>query len=150
MQPSFDPAEATDASGARFRALLPRVVARAVGDEALAQEALRIGGFLLDESTVVMRLNPETDFLEFFCDIGMPLPDLEAREQTLRAAMEMNLCRSHPDVTFGLHPESGRLVATMAMPMSLMTDDEGCLAALMRLTQVARLRREDGTFQVSL
>lgn len=136
------------ASAQRFNALLPQVVAQVVGEGEPAREALRTGGFLLGESTVVMRLNPDTDFLEFFCDIGLPLP--QAREATLRAAMEMNLCRTHPGVTFGLHPESGRLVATTAMHMLLVVDDEVCLHALQLLTQVSRQRREDGSFQVSL
>lgn len=144
------PDEPVDASSERFHALLPRVVARVVGDAQAAREAVRTGGFILDESTVVLRLNPHTDCLEMFCDVGLPLPGADAREQTLRAAMEMNLCRTHPDVTFGLHPESGRLVATMATPMSLLTDDEACLETLVRLARVARQRREDGTFAVSL
>ncbi|MFD0668177.1 type III secretion system chaperone [Ramlibacter sp. MAHUQ-53] len=132
----------------RFNLLLPRVVAQVVGEGEPAREALRTGGFLVGESTVVMRLNPETDSLEFFCDIGLPLP--WARESTLRAAMEMNLCRTHPGVTFGLHPESGRLVATTAMHMLLVADDEVCLNALALLTGVARQRREDGTFRVTV
>lgn len=135
-------------SAQRFDALQSRVVARVVGAGEPAQQALRTGGFLLGEDTVVMRLNPDTDFIEFFCDIGQPLP--EGREATLRAAMEMNLCRTHPGVTFGLHPESGRLVATTAMHMLLVPDDEACLQALQLLTGVARQRREDGSFQVTL
>lgn len=136
------------ASTARFNALLPRVVAQVLGEGAQAREALRTGGFLVGESTVVMRLNPDTDALEFFCDIGLPLP--HAWPDTVRAAMEMNLCRTHPGVTFGLHPESGRLVATTAMHMLLVVDDEVCLNALNLLTGVARQRREDGTFQVAI
>ncbi len=137
-------------SAQRFNALLPRVVAQVVGEGEPARQALRTGGFLLGESTVVMRLNPDTDFLEFFCDIGLPLPEPQAREATLRAAMEMNLCRTYPDVTFGLHPGSGRLVATTAMHMLLVADDEVCLHALHLLTAVSRQCREDGSFQVSL
>lgn len=133
-------------SADRFNAMLPRVVAQVVeGDEA-AQEAMQTGGFLLNESTVVMRLNPDNDYLEFFCDIG--LPDPHHIEANFRTALELNLCRTYPDVTFGVHPESGRLVATTATHMLLVADDEVCLQALDLLTGLVRQLRANRTFML--
>lgn len=133
-------------SAERFDVLLPRVVAQVLGDGPAAQEALQSGGFVLDESTVVMRLNADTDNLEFFCDIG--LPDPHHAPDAFRTALELNLCRTYPSVTFGLHPESGRLVATTAMHMLLVVDDETCLHTLDLLTRVARELRAKRTFML--
>ena len=87
-----------------------------------------------------MRLNPDNDYLEFFCDIG--LPDPHHLEPNFRTALELNLCRTYPGVSFGVHPESGRLVATTALDSAQVDHDEVCLATLELLTgQVGRLRR---------
>lgn len=130
----------------KFDALFPRVVQRVLGDSPEADEALRTGGFVINESVVVMRLNPEHDSLEFFCDIGQPLP--HALLDTYRVALELNLCRTYPNITFGLHPESGRLVATCAMHMLLVADDEICLQTLDALTDLARTLRDNRIFDV--
>lgn len=146
----FPPPEDTDAvnpgSQQKFDALMPRVVQRVLGDGPDADEALRTGGFVINEAVVVMRLNPDHDSLEFFCDIGQPLP--HALLDTYRVALELNLCRAYPNVTFGLHPESGRLVATCAMHMLLVADDEICLQTLNTLTELASTLREQRVFQV--
>ena len=84
-------------------------------------------------STVVLRLNPHTDCLEMFCDVG--LPEVHAREAAYRAALEINLCRSYPGITLGVHPESGRMVATVAIHSLLVADDEVCLNTLDLLTR---------------
>ncbi len=141
-----DPATAVGTE--RFDSLFPRVVQRVVGEGDAADQALQSGGFVLNESVVVMRLNEETDTLEFFCDIGQPLPHL--LESTYRTALELNLCRAYPGVSFGVHPESGRLVATMAMHMLLVADDEVCLNALEMLTGLARQLREERVFVVEV
>lgn len=141
--PHEDPSEG---SADRFNVLLPRVVAQVVGEGEAAQEALETGGFLLNESTVVMRLNPENDYLEFFCDIG--LPDPHHLEANFRTALELNLCRTYPGVTFGVHPESGRLVATTATHMLLVADDEVCLQALDLLTGLVQQLRTNRTFML--
>lgn len=130
----------------RFNTLLPRVVAQVVGEGEAAQEALQTGGFVLNESTVVMRLNPDNDYLEFFCDIG--LPDPHHLEANFRTALELNLCRTYPGVTFGVHPESGRLVATTATHMLLVVDDEVCLQTLDLLSGLARELRARCTFML--
>jgi hypothetical protein len=141
--PDDDPAQG---SADRFNALLPRVVAQVVGEGEAAQEALETGGFVLNESTVVMRLNPDNDYLEFFCDIG--LPDPHHLEPNFRTALELNLCRTYPGVTFGVHPESGRLVATTATHMLLVADDEVCLQALDLLTGLVGQLRANRTFML--
>lgn len=135
-------AEATE----RFNRLMPRIVRRVLGEGEQAQQALQTGGFLLDEAVIVMRLNPDTSMLEFFCDIGQP--QAHTHEANFRTALQMNLCRTHPGVTFGLHPESGRLVATSAMHMMLFADDEVCFNALQMLAGLARQLRTDRTFLV--
>jgi hypothetical protein len=135
-------AEAAD----RFNRLMPRVVRRVLGDGEQAQQALQTGGFVLEDAVTVMRLNPDTSMLEFFCDIGQP--QAHTHEANFRAALQMNLCRTHPGVTFGLHPESGRLVATSAMHMMLFADDEVCFNALLMLAGLARQLRADRTFLV--
>ena len=130
----------------RFNRLMPRVARRVLGEGEQAQQALQTGGFVLDEAVIVMRLNPDTSMLEFFCDIGQP--QTHTHEANFRTALQMNLCRTHPGVTFGLHPESGRLVATSAMHMMLFADDEVCFNALQMLAGLARQLRNDRTVLV--
>jgi len=130
----------------RFQTLLPRVVRRMVGDGEDARQALESGGFVLDDAVIVMRLNPDTSMLEFFCDIGQP--QTHSLEANYRTALQMNLCRTYPGVTFGLHPESGRLVATSAMHMMLFADDEVCLNALQMLAGLVRQLKSQRTFLV--
>lgn len=140
-------AEAIAAEAAeRFSRLMPQVVRRMLGEGEQAQQALQTGGFVLDDAVIVMRLNPDTSMLEFFCDIGQP--QAHTHEANFRTALQMNLCRTHPGVTFGLHPESGRLVATSAMHMMLFADDEVCFNALQMLAGLARQLRADRTFLV--
>ncbi len=130
----------------RFSTLLPRVVRRVLGEGVAAQQALQTGGFVLDDSVIVMRLNPDTSSLELFCDIGQPQP--QSVEANFRTALQLNLCRTYPGVTFGLHPESGRLVATSAMHMMLFTDDEVCLNALQMLAGLVRQLKAQRIFLV--
>ncbi|MEY4712963.1 MAG: hypothetical protein RIS88_2413 [Pseudomonadota bacterium] len=133
-------------AAARFNRLMPRVVRRVLGEGEQAQQALQTGGFVLDDAVIVMRLNSDSSMLEFFCDIGQPQP--QTHEANFRTALQMNLCRTHPGVTFGLHPESGRLVATSAMHMMLFADDEVCFNALQMLAGLVRQLRADRTFLV--
>ena len=128
-------------SAQRFAELMPRVVRRALvdADAADIDQAIADGGFVLNDSTVVMRHNAETDQIEFFCDVG--LPESHTREQAYRAALEINLCRQYPGITLGVHPDSGRMVATIAIHSLLVADDEVCLNTLELLTrQVGQLR----------
>ena len=132
-------------SRSRFQDMLPRIVERVVGP-AQAREALDHGGFLLNESTVVLRHNPDTDAVEFFCDVGLPHP--HAREAAFRIALEMNLCRTHPGITFGVHPESGRMVATTTIHSMLIADDEVCVQTLQMLARVVRELRDSRVIEV--
>jgi hypothetical protein len=152
--PDFDLGELADALAGieqepalRFAQLLPQVVRRVLGQGAEADQALADGGFVLNDSTVVMRLNEDTDHIEFFCDIGVP--DRHAREDAFRIALELNLCRAYPGITLGVHPESGRLVATTAVHSLLVADDEVCLQALDTLTQQVRRLRESGVLALA-
>ena len=114
-------------------------LALADADAADIDQAIADGGFVLNDSTVVMRHNADNDQIEFFCDVG--LPEVHAREAAYRAALEINLCRSYPGITLGVHPESGRMVATVAIHSLLVADDEVCLNTLELLTrQVGQLR----------
>jgi hypothetical protein len=129
-----------------FAQTLRRIVLRILGDGPEADQALADGALVIQGRTVVMRLNPQTDFVELFCDIGQPaVPSLEA---VYRAALEANLCRRFPGVTLGLHPESGRLVATSAMHMMLFTDDDACLNTLQMLAALVRQLKSQRTFLV--
>lgn len=132
--------EAAAASEASFRDLLALTVSRLVPDPQAAEEALRTGAFVVDDTLVVMRLNPQTDYIEFFGDIGLPAD--HQHEQAYRALLEMNLCRAHPGVTFGVHPESGRLVASQAMHALVIADEEVCIGVANRLARLARELRE--------
>lgn len=134
-------------SRVRFEDMLPRIVERVLGP-AQAQQALDHGGFVLNESTVVIRHNPQTDTVEFFCDIG--LPQAHAREAAYRVALELNLCRTHPGITFGVHPESGRMVATTAIHSLLIADDDVCVRTLQMLTQVVRELRDSRVIEVDV
>ena len=134
------------ASANLFNEMLPRIVERVVGAGQEAEEALASGGFVLNDCTVVLRLNPDTDSVEFFCDVG--LPHYHGQEAVYRKAMEMNLCRTYPGIVFGIHPESGRLVATTATHALLMSDDEVCVNTLQMLTRVVAQLRLSHTFEL--
>ena len=134
------------ASAGLFNQMLPRIVGGGVGTGQEGEEALAGGGFVLNECTVVLRLNAETDTVEFFCDVGLPL--YHAQEAVYRKAMEMNLCRTYPGIVFGIHPESGRLVATTGTHALLMADDEVCLNTLQMLTRVVAQLRLSRTFEL--
>lgn len=131
-----------------FEAMLPRVVERMVGPGEATREALANGGFVLNDCTVVMRLNAETDSVEFFCDVGLPHPHSE--QNVYRTALEFNLCRTYPGIVFGVHPESGRLVATASTHALLVSDDEVCIHTLQMLTGVVSQLRLARAFDVEV
>lgn len=127
-----------------FTDTLRRIVASTVGEGPAAQQALADGGLVINDRTVVVRLNPETDFAEFFCDIGQP--HIHRLEAVYRTALEANLCRQFPGVTLGIHPDSGRLVATLALNGLMMDNEEFCMMTLDMLTRCAWQIRESGLF----
>ncbi len=122
-------------SAQRFAELMPRLVRRALAaaNEADIDQAIADGGFVLNNCTVVMRHNADSDQIEFFADVGLPEP--HALETAYRAALEINLCRTYPGITLGVHPDSGRMVATTAIHSLLVADDEVCLNTLDLLTR---------------
>ncbi len=136
-------AKAAAACESRFQDLLRGTVGRLVVDPVAAEDALLTGALPVGDTLVVMRLNPQTDQVEFFADIGLP-PDHQVQE-AYRAVLEMNLCRTHHGVTFGVHPESGRLVATQAAHALVIADEDvsiGIVTRLARLSQDLREGRE--------
>jgi len=125
---------------------LRRIVLRTMGDGPEADQALADGALVIQGRTVVMRLNPQTDFAELFCDIGQPADD--RLEAVYRHALEANLCRRFPGVTLGLHPESGRLVATLALNGLMVDHEDVCMTALELLARCACEIRESGVFEL--
>jgi len=113
----------------RYASLMRDLVQRLFGDdEALSRQALESCSFSLDSQTVVMRLDAETDMVEFFCDMGQP--DFKQVEASYRNLLEFNLCRSYPGLVFGVHPESGRIVATCSMHVLMLTSVDLCCGVL--------------------
>lgn len=137
--------ELSDMVKASFAESLRRIIARTVGQGPAADQALEDGGFLINDRMVVVRLNPDTDFVELFCDIGQPDPHY--LESVYRAALEANLCRKFPGLTLGVHPESGRLVGTLAVDGLMFDDEELCMTILETLTCGAWHVRESGLFR---
>lgn len=138
--------EVSDMVKASFAESLRRIIARTVGHGLAAEQALEDCGFLMNERMVVVRLNPDTDFVELFCDIGQP--DLYDLEGVYRAALEANLCRTFPGLTLGVHPESGRLVGTLTLDGLMFDNEEFCMTILESLTRGAWLVRESGLFRL--
>ena len=115
------------------------LVRRLLGDGEEADQALADGALVLNDCTVVVRRNAANDYIEFFCDIGLPTG--HEREAAYRVALEMNLCRTYPGITLGVHPDSGRLVATIAVHGLMLPDEDAYLQALELLTlQVLEMR----------
>jgi hypothetical protein len=127
-----------------FTQTLRRIVLRTMGDGPEADQA--DGGLVIQGRTVVMRLNSQTDFVELFCDIGQPAAD--RLEAVYRHALEANLCRRFPGVTLGLHPQSGRLVATLALNGLMVDHEDLCMTALDLLARCASEIRESSPFDL--
>ncbi len=125
-----------------FRTLLERMVARLIDDPAEVDEALRTGGLPVDGRLVVMRLTEQTDEIEWFVDLGEPAS--HSLEASYRALLEINLCRTYPGTVFGVHPESGRLVATQAVHAYMVADEEVCLMLIKRLVAIADAVTDSG------
>lgn len=130
----------------RFEELLRRVARELLANEDAAQEAIASGGFRVGDTTLVVRFNDDNHQIELFADIGLPEPHAQA--QTHRLALERNLCRTYPSVMLGVHPDSGRLVATTSVHLLLLTDDSMCLHAMETLAHAAaELRAAFGGFE---
>lgn len=122
-----------------FETLYQDLLHHLLPDARDAERAREDGGFVLHGRTVVVRHDLETDTLECFCDVGQPAAG--AGDQAWRAALEMNLRRDWRGLFLGLHPASGRLVATTATPRVLVPDAPSLVPVLEMLAlQVLRLR----------
>ncbi len=127
---------ADQANRQRFEDLLSSIARRITGDERLTQDVIESGGFVLDDVTVAIRFHDELQQIELFCDVGLPAP--HAEPAAYRVALEHNLCRTYPGTTLGVHPQSGRLVATTGLHMALVTDEDHCVNAIQILADMAR------------
>jgi hypothetical protein len=78
-------------------------------------EAVREGCFTVNECAVALQHNRRDDLVDVFCDLGRP--DAQDLERTYRTLLEWNLAREHPGLWFGVHPDTGRLVATLSIPL---------------------------------
>ncbi|CAN5682879.1 hypothetical protein BH11PSE7_BH11PSE7_23280 [soil metagenome] len=118
----------------KFDAILGNVVRRQLGEGQAAQSALSSGSFVLNELTVVLRLNEDNDAIELYADMG--LPDTSADQvEIFGTLLQMNLHNTYPGIVFGRNEASKRLVAFLKGHIFMM-DDEGdfCLACLHKLT----------------
>jgi len=125
----------------KFDAMLNNVVRRQLGEGQAAQSALASGSFVLNDLTVVLRLNEDTDAIELYADMGLPDPSADQAE-IFGTLLQMNLHNTHPGIVFGRNEASKRLVAFLKGHIFMM-DDEGdfCLACLNKLTEtVHRIR----------
>lgn len=127
----------------RFEAIVRAMAEHLFGaGDTLAADSLKAtGAASIDGRTLVLRLNAESDMIEMFCDLG--LPDPHQRENCLATVLHANLCRSQDGVTWGLHPESGRLVATLAVHV-FHVDAEMCLMLMQQLAMAVAEIRADG------
>ena len=118
----------------KFDAVLNNVVRRHLGEGQAALSALASGSFVLNDLTVVLRLNEDTDAIELYADMGLPDPSADQAE-IFSALLQMNLHNTHPGIVFGRNEASKRLVAFLKGHIFMM-DDEGdfCLACLNKLT----------------
>lgn len=134
--------QAAAAAREDFQGLLADLAGALTGAAAGAahDNALREGRFVLNECIVILRHNPGHDAVDLFCDIG--LPDPHHVEQAYRVLLEWNLRRFHPGLWFGVHPDSGRLVATLSLPMALAARQMVALATLEAVTRLVLQLRE--------
>ncbi len=129
-----------DQVSTQLRTSLEAALARLLVDPEAVDRALAEGSCQTGGCTLAWRVDDRTLMLELFADIGLPEP---AREhEAYRQMLEINLCRTHPGLYVGLHPESRRLVATTLQPAVLLVEESFCLAALENLAAQARQLRE--------
>ena len=75
---------------------------------------------------MALRLNAKTSLLECYCDLGVSETTYET-QAAQRKLLEANLCDTYPNILFGAHPESQRLVAFAKINI-FMLDDAGQVA----------------------
>ena len=118
----------------KFDRILSNVVRRQLGEGQAAQSAVASGSFLLDDLTVVLRLNDDNDAMELYADMGLPDSSADQAE-IFGALLQMNLHNTYPGIAFGRNEVSKRLVAFLKGHIFMMDDDgDFCLACLHKLT----------------
>lgn len=122
----------------KFDAMLGSVVHRHLGDGPAAEEAVASGTFVVEGNTTVLRLNPQTDCVEIYVDMGLPGASSDQAE-IYGKLLEMNLNAAHYGVLFGRNEHSKRLVASLRVHIGLM-DGEGefCAGCLQMITEAIR------------
>jgi hypothetical protein len=140
-EPEIDPGVSQ-----RYAEILDRVVAQLTDDGPDAELAFKEGVFVVGEQQVVMRLNPYSYFIEFFCDVG--LPQTHAREEVYRRALELNLQRQYPGVLLGVHHGSGRLVASASLHVLGMVNDQICIHMMDSLVAIVGQLLDEHRLQV--
>lgn len=123
-----------------LRASLARALTALLASAEAADQAIETDSCALEGGTLAWRLDADRLMVELFCDIGLPEPALA--HEAWRFALEVNLCRTCEGAYLGLHPESGHLVMTSALPAVLMLDSAMCEKALESLARQARDLRE--------
>lgn len=96
--------------------------------------------FQAKESTVVVRFSEADCAAQFYADIGLPAPSDQLR--VYRAALEHNIVQNSHSVVIGIHPQSGRIVATYALPLRQADefDADKTMSRLLESVNMMRLR----------
>lgn len=131
----------------QFERVFEAMVEQLFGVGQAAREAIEAGSFAYEGATAVVRLDPHSYMVEFFYDAGQPHPHFESED--FRKLLQFNLCRAYPGIIFGVHPESGRMVATSSMPIFALTDAQIGLLLLEDLHGAVRDALEQGGIVVS-
>ena len=126
----------------RYTEMLPRLVVTVTGDDQQLPEAIASGRLVVDDCTFALRFNADSGQLEFFCDVGVPA--YHSREETYRKALKVNLCRTNPGIAMGVHPSSGRIVATASLHMLMVSDASVCVQMIDPHKGVVRELRASG------
>lgn len=108
-----------------------------------ADHILDSGCLRLEGIDFALRLNAETQHLEFYADCGLARP---ADERELYAhLLEQALSNDLPALAFGLHPQSGHVVAKGSLFLPAI-DEEGWLCTALVLAAVDRIGELHETF----
>jgi hypothetical protein len=126
----------------RYTEMLPRLVVIVTGDDQQLPEAIATGRLVIDDYTFALRFNADSGQLEFFCDVGVPAS--HSREEAYRKSLEFNLCRTIPGIALGVHPTSGRIVATSSLHMLMVSDASVCVQMIDTLKGVVQELRASG------
>jgi hypothetical protein len=85
------------------------------GGAVLAESGMYVAD--VREVTIAVRIEESVGVIRFYADIGLLCASDEL--SACRAALQANLVRGIQRVTFGMHAESLRLIATSALPVDV-------------------------------